>query len=135
MTKDGKQELIVGISSQALFRLREEGAISRAWGPRSFFEYQRAQEDTPLEPGAGFALVKQLLEINDSDSTPQKISIVILSPNTGDSSLRIFRSLEFHSLPNPTRRPDERRGTGSLPGAVPGRLVSLEQLRGDSRGR
>lgn len=98
MGKKVQSELVIGISSQALFDLREEEAIFQSLGPKEFCEYQIAQEEIILEPGAGFELVKTLVGLNNIKGLGQKVSVVLMSPNNADSSLRLFRSIEAHDL-------------------------------------
>jgi 5'-nucleotidase len=98
MPANPQNELVIGISSQALFDLREEEALLQSLGPKEFCEYQVAQEEIVLEPGAGFDLVRTLLNLNELEALGQKVSVVLMSPNNADSSLRLFRSIEFHNL-------------------------------------
>jgi 5'-nucleotidase len=98
MGNNSQSELVVGISSQALFDLREDEAIFQSLGPEEFCEYQIAQEEIVLEPGAGFDLVKSLLQLNGIEDPGLKVSVVLLSPYNADSSLRFYRSIESHGL-------------------------------------
>ena len=57
--------LVVGISSRALFDLEEANKIFETQGLDAYREYQIQHEDDILKPGAGFGLVKNLLNINE----------------------------------------------------------------------
>jgi 5'-nucleotidase len=58
------EKLIVAISSQALFDLRESNAIYDTQGVESYAQYQIAHENEPLKAGVAFPLVKKLLALN-----------------------------------------------------------------------
>lgn len=60
--------LVVGISSRALFDLEEANKIFETQGLDAYREYQIQHEDDILKPGAGFGLVKNLLNINEKTS-------------------------------------------------------------------
>ena len=64
MPYDLTEVLVVGISSRALFDLRKEDLIYAEEGLEAYSRYQIANEDEPLAPGAGFALVRALLHLN-----------------------------------------------------------------------
>ena len=98
MGKQSQGELVIGVSSQALFDLREEEAILQSLGPSAFCDYQIAQEEIVLEPGAGFDVVQSLLRLNQIEDLGLKVCLVLLSPNNADSSVRLFRSIEAHNL-------------------------------------
>jgi len=95
---DLQDELVIGISSQAIFDLREEEAILQSLGSKEYLDYQIAQEETTYEPGPGFSLVKMLLDLNSIETLGRRVVVVIFSPNSAASSLRIFRTIDFHSL-------------------------------------
>lgn len=98
MGKQSQSELVIGVSSQALFDLREEEAILQSLGPKAFCDYQIAQEEIALEPGSGFDLARSLLRLNEIEGLDLKVSLVLMSPNNADSSVRLFRSIEAHDL-------------------------------------
>ena len=91
---DGK--LVVGISSRALFDLEEENRIFETQGLDAYTKYQIEHEEDILKPGAAFPLVKALqnLKIGDRSLT----EIIIMSRNSPDTSLRIFKSIEHYGL-------------------------------------
>jgi len=89
--------LVVGISSRALFDLEAENTIFENEGVKSFVKYQREHEKDILNPGAGFNLVKALLNLNTMGDT-RMTEVIIMSKNSADSSLRIFNSIEHYGL-------------------------------------
>jgi len=89
--------LVVGISSRALFELADEDKVFNTKGLQSFIDCQREREDQVLRPGAAFALVKGLLELNSESDRP-KVEVILMSKNHPDVSLRVFNSIDAHGL-------------------------------------
>jgi 5'-nucleotidase len=55
-------------------------------------EVERERE--PLSPGTGFPLVRKLLAPNEVPSIARRVEVILMSRNSADTSLRIFRSLD-----------------------------------------
>src|SRR4051812_3946444 len=94
---DDFQPLVVGISTRALFDLREEHAVFETKGVDAYAQLQREREDEILQPGAGFDVVRRLLELNAHAAHPA-VEVILLSRNSPDLSLRAFKSIEHHGL-------------------------------------
>lgn len=92
-------KLVVAISSSALFDLRESDRVYREDGVAAYAAYQIAREDEPLAPGDAFKLVRKLLAINDRLNQFERVEVILLSRNTADTGLRVFKSIEHHNLP------------------------------------
>lgn len=90
--------LVVAITSRALFDLHESDWVYAEQGLEAYRAHQREREDTPLDPGTAFPLVRGILAINDR-AGEQLTEVVILSRNDGDSGLRIMNSIKQHGLP------------------------------------
>lgn len=90
--------LVVGISSRALFNLEIEEAIFQQQGLDAYRQHQLTNEDDILKPGAGFALVKALLKLNQLTPGKRLVEVVIMSRNSSETSLRIFNSIEHYGL-------------------------------------
>jgi 5'-nucleotidase len=90
-------KLVIGISSRALFDLTEADTVFRAEGIAAYRAHQREREADVLRPGTGFALVSNLLRINQLVEEPP-VEVVIISRNDADSGIRIFNSVEAHGL-------------------------------------
>ena len=65
MPVDLSKSLVIGISSSALFDMREADEIYRQQGLDKYSEYQIQQADAPLNPGTGFPLVRAVLNLNE----------------------------------------------------------------------
>jgi 5'-nucleotidase len=92
-------KLVVAISSSALFDLRESDHVYRTEGVAAYAQYQIAHEDEPLAPGDAFHLVRKLLRINSLLDQYERVEVILLSRNTADTGLRVFKSIEHHNLP------------------------------------
>ena len=97
MPSDTSLPIVIGISSRALFRLEDENAIFEQEGIEAYRQHQLDAEESLLEPGSAFPLVQGLLNLNDASSKPL-VEVVIISHNSPELSLRIFRSIEHHGL-------------------------------------
>lgn len=96
MAFDLNQKLVVGISSRALFDLEEENRIYEEEGLDAYEAYQIAHENDVLKPGTAFPLIKALHRLNDGDE--RLTEIIVLSKNSANTSLRVFRSIEEYGL-------------------------------------
>ncbi len=106
----GQKRLMVGISSRALFDLEEANRIYEQEGLEAYCQYQLANENNVLHPGAGFTLVESLLALDallnpegENPLSPEKsarwgIEVVIISRNSADTSLRIANSIRHYGL-------------------------------------
>ncbi|MEL0065302.1 MAG: 5'-nucleotidase [Gammaproteobacteria bacterium] len=92
-------KLVVAISSSALFDLRESDYVYRTEGVAAYARYQMAHEDEPLAPGDAFHLVRKLLRINTLLDQYERVEVILLSRNTADTGLRVFKSIAHHELP------------------------------------
>ncbi len=90
-------QLVVALSSRALFDFEEENAQFDEDDPRSYQRLQFSRLDRPAGQGAAFTLVKKLLAFNTP--TERKVEVVILSRNDPVTGLRVFKSAEYHKLP------------------------------------
>ncbi len=89
-------QLVVAISSRALFDLEEENKVFDQTNDTAYMQLQLDRLEEPAKPGVAFALVKKLLAFNDAEH--QRVEVVILSRNDPVSGLRVFKSVEKHDL-------------------------------------
>ena len=97
ITFDGK--LVIATSSSALFDLSESHLLFREEGLDAYRQYQIDNEDTPLEPGEAYPLVKKLLAINEMITGNGGVEVILLSRNSADTGLRVFNAIEHWGLP------------------------------------
>jgi 5'-nucleotidase len=93
-TLDG--QLVVAISSRALFDFEEENRLFEATDDRAYMQLQLQRLDIPARPGVAFSLINKLLAFNGEAS---RVEVVILSRNDPVSGMRVFRSAQHFGLP------------------------------------
>ena len=89
-------QLVVAISSRALFDFEEENLVFEQSDDRAYMQLQLARLEEPAKPGVAFSLVRKLLAFNDPEA--QRVEVVILSRNDPVSGMRVFRSAQSHGL-------------------------------------
>jgi 5'-nucleotidase len=89
-------QLVVAISSRALFDFEEENRIFEDGDDRAYMQLQLQRVDAPAPPGVAFSLVNKLLAFN---ADAPRVEVVILSRNDPVSGLRVFRSAQHYGLP------------------------------------
>ena len=92
-------QLVVAISSRALFDLEEENRVFEQSDDRAYMKLQLERLEEPAKPGVAFSLIKKLLAFNTAgNEATQRVEVVILSRNDPVSGLRVFRSVQTHEL-------------------------------------
>ena len=93
-------QLVVAISSRALFDFEQENEVFEQGDDRAYMDLQLAKLDEPAKPGVAFSLVKKLLAFNTDDHNVKnkRIEVVILSRNDPVSGMRVFRSAQHYGL-------------------------------------
>src|SRR5699024_7237827 len=91
-------QLVVAISSRALFDLNESHQVFEEQGTDSYCKYQIEREEVLLEPGVAFPLVRKLLALNQGCVEQPRVEVILLSRNNADTGLRIFNSIQHHGL-------------------------------------
>jgi 5'-nucleotidase len=94
-TLDG--QLVVAISSRALFDFEEENRLFESSDDRAYMRLQLDRVDEPAKHGVAFSLVNKLLAFNTIGAP--KVEVVILSRNDPVSGMRVFRSAKHYGLP------------------------------------
>ena len=92
-TLDG--QLVVAISSRALFDFEEENQHFEAHDDRAYMQLQLQRLEQAAKPGVAFSLVQKLLAFNRGGS---RVEVVILSRNDPVSGMRVFRSAQHYQL-------------------------------------
>ncbi len=89
-------QLVVAISSRALFDFEAENEVFEAGDDRAYMAVQQARLDEPAQPGVAFSLVKKLLGFNTPEAP--RVEVVVLSRNDPISGMRVFRSAAHYGL-------------------------------------
>jgi len=90
-------QLVVAISSRALFDFEQENAAFDPSDDAPYRALQLSRLDVPAPHGVAFPLVRKLLKFNAPQA--QRVEVVIISRNDPVSGLRIFRSAAAARLP------------------------------------
>ena len=88
-------QLVVAISSRALFDFEEENRHFETTDDRAYMRLQLERLDTAAKPGVAFSLVNKLLAFN---ATEPRVEVVVLSRNDPVSGMRVFRSAQHYGL-------------------------------------
>ncbi len=86
-----QDQLVVAISSRALFDFEEENRLFEAGDAQAYMRLQLERIDVPARPGVAFSLVRKLLAFNEPGQ--QRVEVVVLSRNDPASGMRVFRSV------------------------------------------
>ena len=97
MTTNLDGQLVVAISSRALFDFEQENSVFEAHDDRAYMDLQLQRLELPAHPGVAFSLVNKLLAFNGDG--PPRVEVVILSRNDPVSGMRVFRSAQHFGLP------------------------------------
>ena len=89
-------QLVVAISSRALFDFEEENRVFEANDDRAYMQLLLRRVEEPARPGVAFSLVNKLLAFNGDG--PARVEVVILSRNDPVSGMRVFRSAQHYGL-------------------------------------
>lgn len=98
VTDGDADTLTIGISSRALFDMRESHALFEAEGLEAYARYQVENENVNLEPGVAFPLARKLLALNEDNVEHPRVEVILLSRNSADTGLRIFNTIEHFGL-------------------------------------
>lgn len=98
MAYEGKEKMVIGVSSRALFDLRLENDIFEKQGVEAYCRYQIEHENEILKKGPGFALIEALLGINRLEGQESRVEVIVMSHNSPDTSLRVFHSIQYYGL-------------------------------------
>jgi 5'-nucleotidase len=89
-------QLVVAISSRALFDFEEENTLFEHGDAAAYMKLQLERLDVPARPGVALSLVRKLLAFNRPGE--QRVEVVMLSRNDPTSGMRVFRSAAAHGL-------------------------------------
>ncbi|MGH8279225.1 MAG: 5'-nucleotidase, partial [Gammaproteobacteria bacterium] len=97
MNDNSSRELVIAISSRALFDLEESHRVFTGQGLEAYSRYQIEHENDFLAPGVAFPLAQKLLRLNQ-DAPARRVEVILLSHNSADTGLRIFNSIQHYRL-------------------------------------
>jgi 5'-nucleotidase len=93
-----ERKLVIGIASSALFDLSESHQIFLDKGPEAYRTYQEENIDAPFKKGVAFPFIRRFLSINKAFPKQTPVEVVLLSRNSPETGLRVFRSIRHYGL-------------------------------------
>lgn len=93
------QKLVIGLASSAIFDLDESDSVFKLKGEKAYRDYQRNNEDLPLDQGVAFHFIKRLLSLNEISPEDSLVEVILLSKNDPDTGYRVMNSIDHYQLP------------------------------------
>ena len=90
--------LVVAVSSTALFDFTKEHEIFLNEGVEAFRQYQRDNRHVLPKPGAAFPFIKRLLHLNKVFRAQAPVEVILLSRNDPEAGLRMMDALPHYEL-------------------------------------
>ena len=97
--KTTENQLVVAVSSRALFDLESEHRLFEEKGIAAYRDYQESHKDDPLAPGVAFPFIKRRLKLNELFGEAEPFRVVVLSRNSPETGERFFSSCRHYNLP------------------------------------
>ncbi|EPX95636.1 hypothetical protein C404_24975 [Ralstonia sp. AU12-08] len=89
---------MIGVASSALFDLAESDEIYRTEGVEQYRLHQEKTLDVPFPKGVAFPFIRRFLHINRVFPRQSPVEVVLLSRNSPETGLRVFRSIKHYGL-------------------------------------
>lgn len=93
-----ERKLVISIASSALFDLTESHQIYLTKGVEEYRLHQERNLDIPFPRGVAFPFIRRFLGINKAFPKQLPVEVVLLSRNSPETGLRVFRSIRHYEL-------------------------------------
>lgn len=93
-----ERKLVISIASSALFDLSESHQIYSTKGVEEYRLHQERNLDIPFPKGVAFPFIRRFLGINKAFPKQLPVEVVLLSRNSPETGLRVFRSIKHYGL-------------------------------------
>ena len=93
-----ERKLVISIASSALFDLSESHQIYLTEGIDAYRIHQETNIDKPFPKGVAFPFIRRFLAINKAFPKQLPVEVVLLSRNSPETGLRVFRSIRHYGL-------------------------------------
>lgn len=93
-----QDKLVIGVASSALFDLSESNQVFEQEGVAAYRKHQQKHLNKELPKGVAFPFIRRFLSINQVFPELLPVEVVLLSRNSPESGLRVFRSIEHYGL-------------------------------------
>lgn len=93
-----EHKLVVGVASSALFDLTESNEIYENQGVEAYRQHHERHLDEPFQHGVAFPFIRRFLSFNQAFPEQRPVEVVLLSRNSPETGLRVFRSIDHYGL-------------------------------------
>lgn len=93
-----ERKLVIGIASSALFDLSTSHQVFLDKGAEAYRKHQEENIDKPFDRGVAFPFIRRFLNINKAFPKQSPVEVVLLSRNSPETGLRVFRSIRHYGL-------------------------------------
>lgn len=93
-----EKKLVIAIASSALFDLSESDKVFKELGEEAYRKFQEEHLDVPLRKGTAFPFIRRFLSLNEAFPEEQPVEVVLLSRNSPETGMRVFRSIRKYGL-------------------------------------
>lgn len=93
-----ERKLVIAIASSALFDLSESDKVYRENGVEEYRKFQEENIDKTLEKGVAFPFIRRFLSLNKAFQEQEPVEVVLLSRNSPETGMRVFRSINKYGL-------------------------------------
>lgn len=92
------KKLVIAVASSALFDLSESQNIYQTSGVDEYRIHQEKNIDAAFPKGVAFPFIRRFLNINKAFPKQSPVEVVLLSRNSPETGLRVFRSIRHYGL-------------------------------------
>lgn len=93
-----QEKLVIALASSALFDLSESDRIFREQGMEAYRKHQEKNIDNTLHRGVAFPFIRRFLNLNKAFPKQEPVEVVLLSRNSPETGMRVFRSIQKYGL-------------------------------------
>jgi 5'-nucleotidase len=93
-----ERKLVIAVASSALFDLTDSHLVYKEQGVEEYRKYQEKNIDNCIPKGVAFPFVRRLLNLNNVFNKEEPVEVVLLSRNSPETGLRVFRSIKKYGL-------------------------------------
>jgi 5'-nucleotidase len=93
-----EKKLVIAIASSALFDLSESDRVFREKGVEEYRRFQESNIDKILGTGVAYPFIRRFLSLNTVYPEQEPVEVVLLSRNSPETGMRVFRSIKKYNL-------------------------------------
>lgn len=93
-----EHKLVVGVASSALFDLTDSNEIYLNDGVEAYRQHHEKHLDEPFQRGVAFPFIRRFLSFNKAFPEQMPVEVVLLSRNSPETGMRVFRSIKHYGL-------------------------------------